>query len=247
LIYVKRFWVKGIIPLINIKNGIMRNKLLILLTLSTFVFLGCKKQNEKLLILSGKIVDAQTLLPIPNYKISLNYKNPSRSMGFGLNGRNNIAETTTNNNGEYSLVSKKNYAIDSTDTYLIQARWNDEYFGGGKEINAFKAESAISSYLEDIIVFKNLKITFFINHLGVNNSNDFVLMGFKEVDSITTFTTARSESFNGNEPILQNQYYVFPNIKYEVNRRGRKNNIIFGPIKDTVIFTNTNNIYNIYY
>lgn len=220
-------------------------KFVTLVLISTVLFLfSCKKQDSAVLVLTGRILDAQTLQPIPNLTIELNFRQgPPGAFGLYLRTKNNIANCVTNQNGEFLLKTNISYAKDSLDAYSIVTAVNDAYFENGKSLNAKNAESLVNIKLDDIEAYKKIRVNFLVRHLGVNNPNDYVLVDL----SCAANPTSNGAFYYGTDSLLQNKYEVIPNIKYNIDRRGKKNNISFGPIQDSVIFTNTNNIYNIYY
>jgi hypothetical protein len=223
-------------------------KFVTLILISTVLFLfSCKKQDSTALVLTGRILDAQTLQPIPNYRLTLNFSHPSRSMGgFNFGSYSNIANCNTNNKGEYLLRTTRLYSSDSLDTYKIESLTGNDFFGCLETINAQYAEKSVNNKIDVIKVYQKVTVYFYVNHSGANNFNDFVFVEFKEIDS-TSLSCHRSEYFHGTDPNLQNQYDVIPNIRYEISRKGKKNGSLFGLIKDTVVFNNNNKSYNIYY
>jgi hypothetical protein len=221
-------------------------KFVTLVLISTVLFLfSCKKQDTAVLILTGKIIDAQTLQPIPNLTIVLNFRqgSPGGAFGLYLRTKDNVANCVTNGNGEFILKTNRTYAKDSLDAYSVVSAVNDAYFENGKSLNAKNAESLVNIKLDDIEVYKKIRVNFLVRHSGVNNPNDYVLVDL----SCAANPTSNGAFYYGTDSLLQNKYEVIPNIKYNVERRGKKNNISFGPIQDSIIFTNTNNTYNIYY
>jgi hypothetical protein len=215
-----------------------------LVLISTLFLFSCKKQNSPVLAITGRILDAQTLQPIPNLTMVLNFRQGSPgAFGLLLRTKDNIANCVTNKNGEFTLKTNISYAKDSLDAYSIMSGINDAYFENGKSLNAKSAESLVNIKLDDIEVYKKIKVNFLIHHSGINNPNDYVLVDLSCAANPTSYGTF----YYGTDSLIQNKYEVIPNIKYNIDLRGKKNNIRFGPIQDSIIFTNYNNIYNIYY
>lgn len=216
----------------------------VVLCICTIVILfSCNKPTDNAINVSGRVIDAQTLQPIPNYKLTLNFIDGSRSWGgFNLGSYSNIANSTTNNNGEYTLVVNRNYAKDSLDIYKIESLSSDDYFGCSKEINAKIAELLINNSIGIIKVYKRLNVNFYIHHTGINNPNDNLLL------NITNgFLNNRSDLFFGTDSLSQNNFEVIPDVRYAITRQGIKSGVRFGPTTDSATFTNANNSYNIYY
>jgi hypothetical protein len=216
----------------------------VVLSICTLIILfSCKKPTDDTITLSGKVIDAQTLQPIPNYKLTLNFIDGSRTWGgLNLGSYSNIANATTNSNGEYRLVTNRKYAKDSSDIYKIESLSNDGYFGFSKELNAKNAELSINNSIDIIKVYKRLNVNFYVHHTGINNPNNNLQLNISN-----GYFNDRRDSFSGSDSLKQNNYEVVPNIKYGITKQGIKNGVRFGPTTDSVIFTNSNNNYNIYY
>jgi hypothetical protein len=213
------------------------------LILFILILFSCKKQIDNSITISGKIIDAQTSLPVPSYNLSLSFIDGTRTWGgLNLGSYNNIINSTTNQNGEYRLKINRLFAKNILDTYKIESLSSSNYFGCSKELNAKNVEALTNNTIENIKVYKRLDVNFYIHHSGINNPTDYIF-----VSIYNGFFNDRSDSFYGTDSIKQNNYEVVPNLKYGITKRGIKNGIQFGPVTDSIIFTATNNNFNIYY
>ena len=204
--------------------------------------LSCKKQIENSISLTGKIIDAQTLLPVPNYSLTLNFiDGNSRWGGFNLGSYSKIANCVTNLNGEYILTTNRTYAKDSLDNYEIESLRNDNYFGCSEKINAQNADVVKNNSIATIKIYKKIFVNFYVHHLGVANSNDNI---FIDINGVFNY---RNSFYFGSDSLQQDNLEIVPNSPTIIIWKGIKNNIRFGPFTDTVIFSNINNSYNIFY
>lgn len=227
---------------INFKMGKIYQHLKITFLICSFAFISsCKKETGDSISFYGRIIDAQTMQPIPNYPLSLKFIDGDAGIGFNLGSYYNIANCNTNVNGEYILTTKRIYAQDSTDYYVLESLSSNNYFGLRKELNAKNAELLKSILIDNIKVYKMIIVNFYIHHLGVINANNFILI---DINGVYNYG---NDGFHGTDSVQQNSHEVVPNSRTAITWRGVKNNIHFGPITDTVIFTNSNNTYNISY
>ncbi len=209
----------------------------------SFVFINsCKKETGIKLSFHGRLIDGQTMQPISNYPLRLNFIHSSAGMGLNLDSYSDIANCVTNGNGEYILTIRSTYALDSSDKYRIESSsYSDNYFGVAKEINAQKAEILKSNSVDSIKVYKKIIANFYIRHSGVANADDFILIN---INGVFNFG---NDLFYGTDSLKENSHEVVPNSPTIILWRGIKNNIHFGPITDTVFFRNANNFYVISY
>lgn len=213
-----------------------------LLIFSFSLINSCKKEIGIKLSFYGRLVDGQTMQPISNYPLRLSFIKYNAGNGLNFGSRYNIANCVTNEKGEYILTIGSTYAQDSSDTYRIQSSsYSDNYFGVEKDINAQKAEILKDNSVDSIKVYKKIIANFYIRHSGVANPDDFILI---EINGIFNFG---NDNFYGTDSLNQNSHEVVPNSPTIIFWRGIKNNIHFGPITDTVFFSNTNNFYVISY
>ena len=103
--------------------------------------LSCKKQKKNSISLTGKIIDAQTLLLVPRYSLTLNFIDGNSRWGkLNLVSYSNIAKCITNLNGEFIFIKNTTYAKDSLDNCEIESLNKDNYFGNSIKINAQNAQ-----------------------------------------------------------------------------------------------------------
>lgn len=203
---------------------------------------SCNKDADVKLTFQGRIVDGQTMQPVPNYGLSLDFNRPSTSgMGFNFGSQDDIANGSTNKYGDFSIKVRKTYAIDNTDTYEIVSSGSNEYFGIGKIINAKEAESTKINFIDSLVVYRKMIVNVFVRHLGPSNADDNILINYNGIE------LSSSDLFYGSDSLKQNSHELVPNSPTVISWQGIKNNIRYGPITDTVVFTKEKNTYFISY
>lgn len=208
----------------------------------SFVFINsCKKETGIQLSFHGTIIDGQTMQPISNYPVSLNFINANASMGVNLGSYVDIAKDVTNEHGEFNLKIQDTYSQDSLDKYVIESGFSDNYFGLAKEINAKTAHAMKNNFLETIKVYQKIMVNFYVRHSGIANSGDFILI------NISGVYNSGNNIFYGTDSLQQNNQEIVPNSPTIISWRGIKNNTNFGPIIDTVSFIKLNDSYIISY
>ncbi|MEO9099265.1 MAG: hypothetical protein ABI267_03025, partial [Ginsengibacter sp.] len=131
-----------------------------------FAINSCKKDPGVKVSFQGTIIDEQTLRPVPNYPLSLNFIHASTGMGLNLGSYSDIAKVVTNGNGEFTLTIHDSYTQDSSDNYEIQSVKSDTYFGMGKEINAKTALAMKNNFLDTIKVYQKIVVNLYVRHSG---------------------------------------------------------------------------------
>ena len=212
-------------------------KYFILLSSLIILFGACEKDKNKSLIVKGRVLAEYNNEAVTNIPVTISYIHPTTGMGFNLANRSNISKSTTDKDGNFTVITPYPMAKDTNDYYKIEALSSDSYFGFSESINALKAESERDIYLGDIKVDKIIRLNLTISHLGVPNNTDNIS---GDVDHATFLEY-------GSEPIIKKKYLIAYNKPIVINWRTKKNNVYSAPFSDTLKYTNPTNEYTISY
>ena len=160
--------------------------------------LGCGKEETNFLTVKGRIVDVNNNQVVSNFPVQINYINPSPGMGFNLGSWSDISNSKTDMNGNFTVTTPYAMAKDTDDFYVIESFGSDNYFGFSETIDARQAESQKNINLGDIKVDKIITLNLTIHHLGVNNSEDFILGGVNKFSFLE----------HGSDSVIQKTYQL---------------------------------------